>query len=329
MLFPITDAVEFLVDTFTRNGISPGNARSVADALVMAEAAGQGGHGFRRVKAYVAQARSGKVNGQAVPVATRLRPAVVGIDAGHGFSFPAIDMAVDCLPSVAREQGIALATIGRSHHAGVLGLAVERFAVQGLVALMFANAPAAMAPWGGRKAVFGTNPIAFAVPVAGDEPLVIDMALSKVARGKIMAAQQKNAPIPEDWALDRDGNPTCDATEAMAGTMMPAGGPKGAALAMMVEVLSAALTGGNFAFEASSLFDDRGAPPSLGHTIIAIDPVASAGAGFSDRMAVMAQEISGQEGTRLPGRRGQGVRQAAFANGIVVDDEVVAEIRAL
>lgn len=329
MKFSIAEAEDLVSSIFERNGVLPQNARSVAKALVASEAAGQSGHGFRRIPVYVRQARVGKVNGNARPVVTRVKPGVLSIDANHGYAYPAIDCALQELPDMVRQQGIALAAIHRSHHAGVMALTVERLADMGLVALMFANAPASMAPWGGSKPLYGTNPIAFATPVGGADPLVIDLALSKVARGKIMAARQKGETIPGDWALDRNGRPTTDPEEAIEGTMVPAGEAKGAALALMVEIMAAALTGGNFAFEASSLLDDKGAPPSLGHTIIAIDPVSSGGAGFVERLALIAGEIEKQENVRLPGRRSQGIRRQALESGIVVESDILAEIQSL
>jgi (2R)-3-sulfolactate dehydrogenase (NADP+) len=174
---------------------------------------------------------------------------------------------------------------------------------QGLVALLFANTPAAIAPWGGAKPVFGTNPIAFAAPLAGREPVVIDMALSKVARGPIVAAKQKGEPIPEGWALDTQGRPTTDAGAALAGTMVPLGDAKGATLAMMVEILAAALVGTHFAFQASSFLDDKGGPPDTGQLILAIDPHAMGGHWFDERMRMLAHAIEDQDGTRLPGAR--------------------------
>lgn len=201
----LAEAETLVMEALQRNRVSAENARSVAVALVAAEAAGQSGHGLRRVPAYAGQAKVGKVDGFVTPQLSRPFPAALRIDAGNGYAYPALDLAVAELPAVAREQGIALAAISRSHHAGVMGLTVERFADQGLVALMVANAPASMAPWGGKTPVFGTNPIAFAAPLPGEEPVVIDLALSKVARGKVMAARQQGAPIPADWAFDREG----------------------------------------------------------------------------------------------------------------------------
>ncbi|MES5099865.1 Ldh family oxidoreductase [Agrobacterium sp. BA1120] len=329
MKFSIEQAEEFVSSIFENNGVLQDNARSVARALVAAEAAGQGGHGVRRIPAYIGQLRVGKIEGKARPVAIQTRPAVLSVDAGHGYAYPAIDLVVEKLPDIARSQGIALGLIGRSHHAGVMALTVERFAEQGLVAFMVANAPASMAPWGGIKPLYGTNPIAFAAPIDGADPLVIDLALSKVARGKIMAARQKGAEIPNDWALDASGQPTTDPNEAINGTMVPAGEAKGAALALMVEVMAAGLTGGNFGFQASSLLDDTGTAPSLGHTIIAIDPLIAGYDVFAKRLALMASEIEGQENARLPGRRSQGIRKQSLENGIVIEDDILAQIKAL
>ena len=329
MHMSLTDAETLVRGIFEENGVLPSTSLSVARALVQSEAAGQSGHGLRRVPAYVKQVRTGKVDGGATPQLSWPRPAVLSIDAAHGFAYPALDLALAELPSVAREQGIAFAAIGRSHHAGVMALTVERFADQGLIAMMFANAPAAMAPWGGKSPLFGTNPIAFSVPVANTDPLVIDLALSRVARGKVMEANQKGKSIPADWAFDIDGNPTTDAAAALKGTMAPSGEAKGAALALMVEVLSAGLAGANFSYEASSLFDENGPPPELGHTIIAIDPDAANGGGTSMRMAGLANEMARQEGVRLPGRRGRGLRADALANGIEIEDDVLKAIDAL
>ena len=188
---------EMVRDTFLRCNTSSGNADAVAAALVGAELAGQSGHGLRRVASYSAQAVSGKVDGHATPTSEKTAAATLKVDAANGFAYPALDLVHEQLPDMARECGIAIAGITRSHHCGVAGLAVEKFAEAGLVALMFANTPGAMAPWGGNKALFGTNPIAFAAPQSNGGPIVVDVSLSKVARGKIMAAKQKGEEIPE------------------------------------------------------------------------------------------------------------------------------------
>ncbi|HEV7338550.1 MAG TPA: Ldh family oxidoreductase [Bosea sp. (in: a-proteobacteria)] len=315
----LIQAEEKVAGLFVAAGASAANAASVAQALVAAEADGLKGHGLSRVPTYLAMLKSGKIDGQAVPTARQPRPGVLAIDAAHGFAYPAIDLAIVELPELARRQGIVAAPIRRSNHCGAAGLHVERLAEQGLVALLFANTPGAIAPWGGAKPVFGTNPIAFAAPLAGREPLVIDMALSKVARGPIVAAKQKGESIPEGWALDTAGKPTTDPAAALAGTMVPLGDAKGATLAMMVEILAAALVGTHFAFQASSFLDDKGGPPDTGQLILAIDPASMGGNWFAERMKLLAHAIEEQDGTRLPGMRRYGLRAKAKAEGLEVD----------
>ncbi len=313
-----------LTDIFAAAGASPANAASVAWALVMAEADGLKGHGLSRVPTYLAMLKSGKIDGQVVPKASRPKPGVLAIDAGHGFAYPAIDLAIAEIPDLARDQGIVAAPIRRSNHCGAAGLHVERLAEQGLVALLFANTPGAIAPWGGSKPVFGTNPIAFAAPLAGREPVVIDMALSKVARGPIVAAKQKGQAIPEGWALDVHGKPTTDAAAALAGTMVPLGDAKGATLAMLVEILAAALVGAHFGFQASSFLDAEGGPPDTGQLILAIDPHAMGGNWFDERMRALVHAIEAQEGTRLPGVRRLTLRAKARAEGIDMPEEMLS-----
>ena len=168
---------------------------------------------------------------------------------------------------------------------------------------MFGNTPKAIPPWGGSKALYGTNPIAFSVPRSKTPPLVIDLSLSKVARGKVMLANQKNERIPQGWAIDEQGNPTSEAKKALAGAMLPIGDAKGSALALMIEILSAALTGSNFGFEASSFFDSEGDSPGVGQLLIAIDPNFFSGDVFSERVETIVSAILDQPSTRLPGNK--------------------------
>jgi len=321
-----TTLTEHVARALIASNTSAENAASVAKALVAAEIDGQRGHGLSRVAAYAAQARSGKVDGHATPRFTHTRSASVMIDAAHGFAYPAFDLAVRDLPPVAREAGIAAAGITRSHHAGALGLVVERFAEAGLIALMMSNSPAAMAAWGGRRGLFGTNPVAFAAPRENAHPLVIDLALSEVARGKIMTAAQKGEAIPEGWAKDAQGHPTTDAQTAMQGTLTPIGGAKGAALALMVEILAAALTGANLASQASSFFDADGPPPGIGQFLIVLDPEAFGGAAASERLTLLTEMIEDEEGARLPGTRRLALREAAEKDGVFVEDKLLAQI---
>jgi (2R)-3-sulfolactate dehydrogenase (NADP+) len=326
---PLQDVENLAVEILVAHNTGEANARSVARALVAAESDGQGGHGLSRLGSYAGQAKSGKVAGHAVPEIIGLTPAAVRIDARNGFAYPAMDLAVGALAKRANAMGVAAAAVFNSHHFGVAGYHVERLANAGIVGLLFSNSPEAIAPWGGRKAVFGTNPIAFGAPRRGSHPLVIDLSLSKVARGKIMVAAKRDEPIPEGWALDADGNPTTDAKAAMAGTMLPMGDAKGAALVLIVEILAAALTGGNFGFQASSFFTAEGDPPSIGHLMIGLDPYALSGGTFSDRLEELVSAISEQPETRLPGARRIEAREAARKHGIILTSSVHAELLAL
>jgi len=320
---------ELIVAALAQNRTGTQAAQSVARALTLAEADGQSGHGLSRVPAYAAQAASGKVNGHAVPERIRAGNAAVRIDACNGFAFPALDLAVDEIAGLLPAAGIAVAAVTRSHHFGAAGLSAEALAERGFAALVFGNSPKAIAPWGGKSGIFGTNPIAFAAPRKDAAPLVIDLSLSKVARGKVMVAAQRGEPIPQGWALDADGNPTTDAKAALNGTMVPMGDAKGAALVMMVEVLAAAVTGANFGFEASSFFTPEGPPPGVGQLVIGIDPGPLSGGGFEDRLEVLATAILAQPGTRMPGDRRRAAREAARQDGVKVPLALLREVEQL
>lgn len=319
-----------VASAFVASRTSPENAASVARALVLAEMDGKKGHGLSRVSSYAAQASSGKVDGHARPIANQMRPGVVMIDASHGFAYPALDLAHAHLRALVRSCGVAAAGITRSHHFGVAGHQAEQLADVGLVALVFGNTPKAIAPWGGKRGVFGTNPIAFAAPRRDASPIVVDLALSEVARGNILKAKQAGKPIPRGWAFDQEGHPTIDPDAALEGTMSPFGGAKGAALAFVVEVLAAALTGANLAGSASSFFTSDGPPPGVGQLVLGLDPEAFAGAGvFFERIEALSREISMQPGARLPGESRIKLRKAAREQGLVIDNQMLNEIRTI
>jgi (2R)-3-sulfolactate dehydrogenase (NADP+) len=323
----LIQAQGLVVRTLTRCNTDSENARSVARALIAAECDGLKGHGLSRVPMYARQAKVRKIDGAATPFVTRPRPGLIAIDATNGFAFPAIELAEEALPEAARSQGIAAAAIRRSSHCGAAGHPVERLAEKGLVALMFVNTPGAMAPWGGSRAVFGTNPVAFACPLPGRAPLVIDLSLSKVARGNIMAAKQRGETIPEGWALDATGAPTTDPDAALGGTMLPMGDAKGTVLALMIELLAAGLTGANFAAEASSYLDAEGPPSGTGQLILAFDPAAFGGDALA-RFGMLASSIEAQKGARLPGMRRLKAREKAKAEGLTISDKLMEEIEA-
>ena len=295
------EAWDLAFNALRNNQTSEHNAKEVADALINAEFDGQAGHGLSRIPSYVEQLTAGKVKGNVAPSLLSSKGSVIRVDAENGFAFPAISLAIKEITSTCKKYGIAAASVSRSHHFGQAGRHVERLAEDGLIGLMFGNTPKAIPPWGGSKPLFGTNPIAFASPRETAAPLVIDMSLSKVARGKVMVANQLNEKIPEGWAIDKDGRPTTDAKKALEGAMLPIGDAKGSALALMVEMLAAGLTGSNFGFEASSFLNAEGDSPGVGQLIIAIDPSFFSGESFAERTETLVGAILEQPSTRLPG----------------------------
>lgn len=321
----IKEAFDICFQALTNSGTEEIAARDTAHALVRAEVDGQAGHGLSRIPSYAAQVQSGKVKGDARICLEGVRDGLFRINADHGFAYPAIRLAVGELALRAEKLGIAAAAIYHSHHFGVAGHPCEELARQGLVCFVYGNTPKAIAPFGAKEKILGTNPIAFAAPMTPD-PLVIDFALSVVARGKIMAAQQTGSKIEKGWALTARGEPTTDPDLALAGSMLPIGGAKGAALALMVEVMSACLVGAAFGTEAGSLFEGEGAPPDLGQVIIALDAKALSAGQFASRIRQLKEVYEELAGARLPGTRRLQNRAMAAENGLSIPESLYDRI---
>ncbi len=316
-------------DALSASGIASEHARCVADALVAADADGIASHGVSRIPFYADQARSGKVDGYAVPICTSPKNAVVAVDAGNGFAYPAIRVALDRASEKIEENGCVFALIANSHHAGSIGHHVERMADKGLIALAFSNSPAGIAPWGGSVGTFGTNPVAFACPRRRPPSLVIDLSLARVARGKVMLAAKRKESIPSDWALDAKGHPTTDPTIALEeGTMTPIGGAKGAALAMVVELITAALASSNLGFEAGSFFTPKGKPSRIAQSFFLMDPKIAPAGDFIDRVECLCQAMLAQPGVRLPGAKRHLAREKTRKDGISIPAALHADLLA-
>jgi (2R)-3-sulfolactate dehydrogenase (NADP+) len=312
-----------------RAGASAPMAAATARALVAADAEGLASHGVSRVPQYAAHLRNGRVDGMAIPRVVRERGGACLVDAGAGLAFPACALAVAEAIRRARAHGVAFAGVANSHHFGVAALHLAPVADAGMVGLALGNSPAAMPAWGGKRALFGTNPVAAVFPRRGAPPIVVDLSLSEVARGKIMVAAQKGEPIPAGWALDADDNPTTDAKAALAGLMLPAGGAKGAMLALVVELLVCALTGAHFGFEADSFFVDAGNRPAIGQAFLAIDPDALAGAdAFDERVETLVAAMLVDPAVRLPGARRQALAEKAAREGVEIPDALAAKLAA-
>ena len=280
----------------------------------MAEADGQVGHGLSRVKSYLEQVKSEKVNSRPAITAKVEGNGWLMIDADHGFAFPALDYAYSLATPLVLKNRSLLVTIDKSHHAGVLGHHVERYSEQGIIALMLSNTPAAIAPWGGSTPIFGTNPIAFSCPRRNAPPLMVDLSLSKVARGKVVRAKKEGKTIPDDWAVGPDGLSTTDPEQGLKGAMLPMGGAKGAALALIVELMTAGLTGAHYGFQASSFLDAEGPEPNVAQTLILIAPPKERAAHFESLFTA----ILSQPGTRIPGMKRFKKRADIAKNGLKI-----------
>ncbi|MFG1347859.1 Ldh family oxidoreductase [Xanthobacter autotrophicus DSM 431] len=312
------------------SGVSTVNALSVTQSVVAAEAEGVHSHGLARLPTYCAHARVGKIDGRAIPTLSRPRPGLVRVDAMDGFAHPAIDLGLPALVEAAKTQGIAALAVTNSYNCGVVGYHVERIAKAGLMALGFVNAPASIAPMGGTKPVFGTNPIAFAVPRADADPLVLDQSSSVIAKSEIVVHDQRREKIPLGWALDRNGQPTEDPKAALdGGTMVPSGGHKGAGLALIVEMFAAWLTGANLSIDASSFADNAGGSPRTGQFFMAVDPGPLAGPRAGDRLAHLFAAIVNQEGARLPGMRRAEARLRTEQEGVHIPHALKQRLDAL
>ncbi len=304
------------------SGASELQAEPTAHSIREAEAEGIRTVGLGYLPVYCEHLRCGKVVGDAVPTLTRPRAATVVVDAGNGFSHPAFVAGEGALVEAARTCGVGVLALAHSYSAGVLGWFVERLARQGLVALMFANSSPAMAPWGGTRPFFGTNPMAWAAPRADGDPVVADLSSSAVAWVTVKRAADLGEPIPLGWALDPEGRPTTDPKLGLAGTMAPAGGHKGSVLALLVDLMAGGVAGSMFSHEASDFGDNTGGPPDVGQVVLAIDPSATMGSGFVDRIEADLEAMTSQPGVRLPGDRRLEHRALAAADGVEVPDDL-------
>ncbi|MDA4845602.1 Ldh family oxidoreductase [Hoeflea poritis] len=310
-------------------GTTEDNARPLAVATAATEADGVASHGLAYIPIYCEHVQCGKVDGTAVPAITQPRPSLVVADAATGFAHPAIDPGFESLMPMARAQGIAALAVRNSYNCGVLGYHTGRLAQAGLVGIGFTNAPASIAPSGGSRPVVGTNPFSIAAPGENGEPVIhIDQSASAIARSEVMKHAREEKPIPVGWALDADGNPTTDPAVGLKGSMAPSGGYKGVGVALLVEIMAAALSGATLGIHASPFSGTSGGPPKTGQFFIAIDPEASAGEGFAQRIADLAAAIRDQENAHLPGDGRRTKRADAEKNGVRVSTATLARIEA-
>ena len=311
-------------------GTSEKNASSLAIATAATEADGVSSHGLAYIPIYCKHVQCGKVDGQAVPLLTRPRPGVVKVDAATGFPHAAIDQGFAQLIPLAKELGIAVLAIDNSYNCGVLGYHTYRLAQAGLLGIGFTNAPASIAPSGGAKPVVGTNPFSVAVPSENGEPVIlIDQSASTIAKSEVMKHAREGRPIPVGWALDPEGNPTTDPQVGLKGSMSPSGGYKGVGIALLTELMAAAMTGATLGVDASPFSGTAGGPPKTGQFFLAIDPAATSGGHFADRVSRLVSMFHDQDGAHLPGDGRRAKRANAQLDGVAVNVAILDKIDAI
>lgn len=313
-----------------RHGTSESVAQVLAENCASAERDGAHSHGVFRVPGYVSTLNSGWVNGKAVPIVEDVASGFVRVDAANGFAQPALAAARSLLVDKARSAGIALLAIHNSHHFAALWPDVEPFAEEGLVALSVVNSMTCVVPHGADRPLFGTNPIAFAAPRADGPPIVFDLATSAIAHGDVQIAARKGERLPPGMGVDSLGQPTQDPKAILeGGALLPFGGHKGSALSMMVELLAAALTGGNFSFEFNWSEHPGARTPWTGQLVIVIDPSKTAGQSFAERSQELVRQMHAAGLRRLPGDRRHRTRAKSQQTGIEMDTKELRQLQAL
>ena len=326
----LADLTELLQRIFEQHGTSSEVAQVLAHNCASAQRDGAHSHGVFRIPGYLSSLASGWVDGRAVPVVEDVASGFVRVDAANGFAQPALAAARGLLVEKARSAGIAVLAIRNSHHFAALWPDVEPFAEEGLVALSVVNSMTCVVPHGAQRPLFGTNPIAFAAPRAGGEPIVFDLATSAIAHGDVQIAARQGQMLPECMGVDSLGQPTRDPKAILnGGALLPFGGHKGSALSMMVELLSAALTGGNFSFEFDWSNHPGAQTPWTGQLLIVIDPSKTAGNHFASRSEALVQQMRGVGLQRMPGDRRYQERAKSLAEGITLPAAELARLREL
>jgi delta1-piperideine-2-carboxylate reductase len=288
---------------FLRNGCDEPNTQALVRTVVTAERDGSLSHGLFRIPGYVASLRTGKVNGKANPKITHKTLVIVSVHAGNGYAPLAIERGVPVLAEAAKKFGVAVLSMTHAHHFAALWPETEAIAAHGLIAMACVCYMPFVAPHGGNKPLFGTNPIAFAWPRPGKDPMVIDMATAAMAQGEVQIAACEGHQVPRGTGLGPDGTLTTDPNEILKGVLLPFGGYKGSAIALMVELLAAGAVGERFSFEAAEADNKDGGPPRGGEFMLAISPELLAGPDWAEHCEGFFRRFEAIQGVRLPGSR--------------------------
>jgi LDH2 family malate/lactate/ureidoglycolate dehydrogenase len=331
--YPIEQLQSLVAQLAAAVGVPAEDAVLFAEALVDADLHGIPTHGVSRLNIYLKRIEAGLIDPKASLEIDRRAASVLSLNAGNGLGQVQARKALDLLAPLARQNGVAAATIRNSQHFGALSWYTNFAAGQGLVLLAMTNGEPAMSPEGGYEAIFGTNPIAASFPTGKGFPVKIDLATSTVARGNIIAAQKRKEPIPAGWALDPEGEPTTDASQALLGTVLTMAGHKGYALALMVELFSGVLSGTAIGPQVGSMYKNLDRKQDVGHFFCLFDIAAFLD--YTEYLRRMDETIDRIKGSKkrpgvkeilVPGERSAQKAILNRAQGIPVPDDTVAEI---
>ncbi|UVL27548.1 Ldh family oxidoreductase [Pseudomonas donghuensis] len=328
----LSEAHSLAYSILLHNGFGADHAQAVSDTIVAGERDGCASHGLYRVLGCVSSLKAGKVVADARPDVIDQAPSIVRVDAGGGFSQLAFQAGLPVLQAKARSNGIAALAINRCVHFSALWVEIEQLAEAGLVALAFTPSHAWVAPAGGHRPVFGTNPIAFGWPRAGKPPYVFDFATSAIARGDIELHRRAGQAIPVGWGVDEHGQPSTDPNVVLdRGAMLTFGGHKGSALAAMVELIAGPLIGDLTSAESLAHADGSKASPYHGELLIALDPRRFLGDAADQHLAraeAVFESIEGQ-GARLPSARRYAARARSLVEGVEIPEALYNDLKAL
>lgn len=327
-----SNAQNFVESVLIGHGVPPPNARIVSKCLIEADLRGVDTHGINRIPSYMERIRQGVLDPKASPTLRRLTPAVAQVDGHNGFGFLAAHMGMTEAISMAKKMGVGMVSVKHSNHFGMSAWVVQQALDAGMMSLVFTNSSPALPVWGGKSKLMGVSPIACGAPAGKGRPFIVDMAPSVAARGKIYKALRRREKIPKDWALDAEGRQTDDPASALKGVMLPMGGPKGSALAIMMDVFSGVLSGSAFAGHVTNPYD-ASKPADVGHFLVAIKPdLFMSIEEFKQRMDYLydrvrnSDKMAGVSRIYFPGEIEQLTKEERLKDGIPL---VEAEVDAL
>lgn len=324
---------DYAARIFSALGLPDEDARTIAEDLVEADLRGLASHGVARIPIYSRRLREGVVNPRPNITVEKVTPVAALVHGDDAMGFIAARRGMASAIEIAEEYGIGLAAVRRSTHFGMAALYVQQAIAAGYMGLAFTNSSPALPVWGGRTVFLGAAPLAAGAPGDSGPGYLLDMAMTVIARGKIRLAAQRGEPIAEGLALDAEGNPTTDAAKAFEGVCLPMGGPKGAALSMLMDVLAGVFTGSAYAGDVKSLYFDFSGPQDVGHLMIALKPGLFVGDQFGARMDTLAERVkalpraAGVDEILMPGEPEDRRKQENLVKGIAITDDVIVQLR--